>query len=283
MILIDSNSICHMAKHSLDSLSWEEKKVGVIFGFLRQLLSLSKTCGENQFVFVWDASSSTKRMDIFPDYKKARRKEKTIDEKQLDDITYSQFTEVRKYVLPKLGFKNNFKVDGFEADDLIAKICLKYPKKQITIISTDEDLYQLLSDNVSLYSIRKKQFYTKEHLWKEYKITPDKWGEVKAIAGCSTDGVPGIPNVGEITACKYITKKLSPKLKSYRAIKDSSHIIERNKKLVVLPFEGTPDIQIDPDGPLQLSCFINICQQYGFYSLMNEKSLPDWKKHIFTK
>jgi 5'-3' exonuclease len=128
MILIDSNSICHAAKHSMGDLSYEERKVGVIFGFLLQLLSLSKLLKSNRFVFIWDSRKSL-REQIFPDYKyKRKNKEKTKEEKEMDDIAYAQFNILRTEIIPALGFQNNFMFDGYEADDLIAKICFKYPK-----------------------------------------------------------------------------------------------------------------------------------------------------------
>jgi DNA polymerase-1 len=280
MILIDSNSICHQAKHSMGNLSWEEKEVGVIFGFMRQLLSLSKIFKSNQFVFVWDSQKSI-RTKMFPDYKKSRKHEKTPEEKRFDDIAYAQFDTIRKEVLPAIGFINSFLFDGFEADDLIAKITKTYIDREIVIISTDEDLYQLLSKNVSIYSIRKKQVYTEHNLWKDYRIIPKEWAEVKAIGGCSTDCVPGIEHVGEITACKYITKKLAPTQKTYRAIKDGKAIIERNRELVVLPLKGTPDITLLTNETLSLKGFITICQRYGFNSFTKKEELAQWKEHIF--
>ena len=72
ILLVDSNSICHQAKHSMGNLTWEEKEVGIIFGFLRQLLSLAKTFETNKFVFVWDSRISL-RTKMFPDYKKTRK------------------------------------------------------------------------------------------------------------------------------------------------------------------------------------------------------------------
>jgi 5'-3' exonuclease len=171
--------------------------------------------------------------------------------------------------------------DGFEADDLIAQITKTYHDQKIVIISTDEDLYQLLSENVSMYSIKKKQLYTEHNLWKDHRIIPKEWGEVKAIAGCTTDCIPGIEHVGEVTACKYITKKLPVSQKTYKAIKDGKSIIERNRKLVVLPLEGTPSINLESKEKLNLKGFITISQRYGFSSFTSKENLAKWKEYIF--
>jgi DNA polymerase-1 len=267
----------------MDGLSWQEKEVGVIFGFMKQLLSLAKIFKSNDLVFTWDSRQSIRTKMLFPAYKETRKREKTPEEKMFDDDAYRQFDIIRKEIIPTLGFKNNFMIDGYEADDLMAEIVFSNPNKTIVIISTDEDLYQLLSDDVTMYSIRKKQTYTNINLWKEFRITPEEWGEVKSISGCSTDSIPGVPNVGEKTACKYITKKLDKNTKTYRAIKESKELIDRNKKLIILPLKGTPSITLLPkiNDTLQIKNFITICQRYGFNSFTEGNALIDWKKYIF--
>ncbi len=282
IILIDSNSICHAVKHSLKELTYDEQSVYIIYGFMRQLLALAKTFKTNKFIFVWDSRKSL-RKEIFPDYKKTRRREdKTIEEIRLDDIAYTQFNMLRKKIIPELGFKNSFMVDGYEADDIIAQIIKQNPKEEIVIISADEDLYQLLSDTVTIYSIKKKREYTNKNLWKDYRITPIEWGTVKAIAGCSTDDVPGVPSVGEATACKYLTKQLPKTYKAFKVIEDNKKLIEFNKQLVVLPLKGTPKVSLVDKDDLDVKKFITISQRYGFNSFTTKENLAQWKEHIFT-
>lgn len=284
MIIIDANSICHAAKHSMGNLSWREKETGVIFGFLQQVLSLSRTMGTNEFIFTWDSHVSF-RKEIYPDYKKSRKRElKTEDEQRLDDIAYSQFTELRTYVLPKIGFINNFMQEGFEADDLIAKIVQDHSENVefFAIVSSDEDLYQLLRKNVYMYSTKKKQSYTINNLWNDYRISPADWAEVKAIGGCTTDCVPGIPGVGEKTAAKYLTRRLNVTSQAYKKIKDNSALIDFNRKLVKLPLAGTPELAFSRDD-LCFENFLVICEQYGFRSFLDEKRRKEWKENIFYK
>ena len=280
MILVDCNSICHTCKHSMGDLSFEEKKVGVIFGFLRQILTLAKLLDTNEFVFAWDSRSSN-RIKMFPDYKKARRREKSPEEEELDSLAYAQFDKLRKEILPSIGFLNNFMQEGFEADDIIASVIHNNTAEKISIISTDEDLYQLLSEQVDMYSIKKKQFYTVYNLWKDFRITPAEWIEVKAIAGCSTDGLSGVPGVGEKTACKYLNRVLNPLHKTYRSIKENSELIERNRGLVQLPLVGTLRYPIRINEHLSLGNFIDICNEHGFMSFLGQDTLSKWKEHLF--
>lgn len=282
MILIDANSICHACKHSMGDLSWEEKKVGVIFGFLRQLLSLAKKFESNRFVFAWDTRSSV-RSQFYTEYKGRRKKEKTPEEKELDDIAYDQFNILRDEILPEIGFLNSFWQEGYEADDVIASIVHCNKKEKIVIISTDEDLYQLLSENVTMYSTKKKQEYTLHNLWKDCRIPPQDWADVKAIAGCSSDDVPGVVGVGEKTACKYLNRQLNPLHKTYRSIKENKELIERNLKLVTLPYSGTNKVVVSDTDSLSLKGFLNVCTRYGFESFMYRDNLNQWKEHIFYK
>jgi 5'-3' exonuclease len=270
-----------MAKHNMGDLTWNQKKVGVIFGFLRQILTLAKLFGSNEFVFTWDSRKSV-RTKMFPDYKKARRREKTSEEEELDSIAYSQFDKIRLLILPSIGFTNSFMQEGFEADDVLASVVHSNPSEEIHIISTDEDLYQLLSEKVDIYSIKKKQFYTHLNLWKDFRILPKSWIEVKAIAGCSTDGVPGVPGVGEKTACKYINHRLSPFYKTYHSIGESKALIDRNRKLVSLPLVGTSVFPLTQDN-LSLGNFLDICEEHGFRSFLEKDTLNKWKELIFYK
>ena len=282
MILVDSNAVAHQVKHAIGNLSWNEKKVGVIFGFLAQILSLAKVFDTNRFVFTWDSRESL-RTKLFPDYKRARRREKTAEEKELDAIAYHQFDILRKEIIPSLGFSNSFMIDGYEADDLIASITFTNPTVEFFIISSDEDLYQLLTDKVKMYSTKKKQLYTNKNLWKEYGITPEDWTEVKAIAGCTTDSVPGVVGVGPKTACDYINHRLAPVRKGYKSIRENRELIERNRKLVTLPFEGTPEIRLSVKNNLSLPVFQDVCNEYGFASFLSKDKYKEWKEFVFNK
>lgn len=282
MILVDSNAIAHQAKHSMGNLSWHDKKVGVMFGFLNQILSLSKVFDTNEFIYTWDSRESL-RTNLFPNYKSARRHEKSDEERELDAIAYAQFDILRKEIIPELGFVHNYMIEGFEADDLMASIIFCNPDISFDIISSDEDLYQLLSDTTRLYSTKKKQFYTNHNLWKDYRVTPDEWAEVKAIAGCNSDGIPGVGGVAEKTACKFINKQLAITAKTYRDIKENKALIARNRILVTLPLENTPDITIVEKDQLSLTAFQNICNRYGFQSCLEHERFKQWKEYVFKR
>lgn len=274
-VIVDANSICHRVRHKLGDLSFEESKVGIIFGFLRQILSVSKRLNSNKFLFCWD-SRSRKRIEIYPQYKANRKKEKTGEEIELDEIAYAQFSALRTEILPFIGFRNNFLVEGFESDDIIARI-VKDNNNDFVIVSTDSDLYQLLTNNVSMLISNDKPLITKDYFKKTYGISPSQWVDVKAIAGCSSDNVTGLKGVGVKTAIKYLRGELSSRGRSNRVIEAGNSIIELNRKVVRLPFDGIGSFKIKKD-EFSFDNFLTICKKYGFNSFLSKETLGNWKR-----
>lgn len=245
-----------------------------MFGFLKQILSLSKKFETNKFIFTWDSRKSF-RKDIYPTYKENRRKEQTPEEEQLYKIAFKQFHELRMKVLPKLGFKNNFIQTGLEADDIIAVVTQNHTNEFI-IISADHDLYQLLTPTVSMYSNKGKKLTTDLSFTEEYGVTPKEWAFVKQIAGCSTDNVKGVETIGEKRAISFIKDTLKHESKWYNTIIKSNEIIERNEALVKLPFEGTKTPEIVIDETFFFANFIEITDEYVFKSMQQVETSNQW-------
>lgn len=277
ILIIDCNAVLHSVKFSLAKhrLSNNEKPTFVIYGFLLKLQFLLRKTRANVIVYALDSSTS-KRKEIYNIYKEKRVKNKSDEQIALDEISYPQFAQVTNFVLPTIGYKNIFGAEGFEADDVIGSICKKYKDEEIVICTTDQDMYQLLTDNVCMFDSRKNNWYTKKDFKKEYGIEPKMWKRVKAIGGCSSDNVEGVPGVGEKTVIKYITGNLPTHHKTYQAIKSKKgrKIINRNKSLVILPFKGTPEFIIRQDWLTQ-SGLERVCEKYGFDSIIS-----DWRSWV---
>lgn len=278
-IIIDSNYICHVAKHSIGGLSWEDKKVGIIFGFLRQVLSLAKKYGTNEFIFAWDSKES-KRKAIFPEYKANRIMNKTEEEIEFDQIAYSQFSVLRDTIIPTIGFVNNFRVNGYESDDIIAQITKKYSGDRFVIVSSDNDMLQLLENNrVTIYNIKSKKEYSFADMIKEYDATPAMWPMVKAIAGCVSDGIPGVKGVGEKTAIKFLNGSLKDTTSAYANIRDFSDLY-RNRVLVTLPLKGMPVLTLKQQRTTSFIGMHKVCADHGFQSLLTKEAVAQWKKNL---
>ncbi len=149
---------------------------------------------------------------------------------------------------------------GYEADDLIAQACQQLPEEdQIVIVSNDQDLYQLLSDRVSIF--KKGDYYRADHFWNDYDIEPAMWPRIKAVAGCSSDNIKGVRRIGVATAVKYVKGVLNQGVCSEK-IAESQNLIDENLKLVELPFEGTPRVQLTKD-KIDLKEWQEVCNELG--------------------
>ena len=273
LLIVDSNFICYRSMIAMKGLSWEEHATGVIFGFLREIQNLTEKFESPRFVFAWDSRKSFRR-DVYPDYKKRPK----VEDPEMEDLFRAgkpQFTELRLKVLPRLGFKNNFIQTGLEADDIIAWIVRDHAWEfdHTYIISSDEDLFQLLHDKVSIYNPREKKIYTEKDFLEEKDIFPEQWAWVKAVAGCNSDNVKGVVGVGEKTAIKYLKKELKPG-KKFDIIKEFD--ITFNISLVKLPHERSYPEELRPD-ELNFAEFEGLCLDYGFNSLLKKETYLKWR------
>lgn len=288
LIIIDCGAVAHRVKYGMDFLalsSSNQARTEIIFGFLRQLMYIARknSTTQNQFVFAWDDRESVRR-EIYPEYKMHRiKKEKSEKERKRDEIAYIQFNQLKNKVLSQMGFKNVFVQEGYEADDIIAKIVKSSDKKeQILIVSNDEDLFQLLSKNVSMWNLKDKSTYTQEDFEKEYQIEPSQWVDVKAYAGCTTDNVHGIKGIGEVNVCKYLRRVLPVTSKAYSLLTsiEAETLYKRNKVLVELPFANTKNVLLRRD-KLKIKQFVEVFDEYELKSFLDAQYLELWS-HYFN-
>lgn len=267
-LIFDSHAVCHFLKYSLSHLSHEGTDTGIIFGFLSVLKVAIERLGTNNFVFAFDSKKSHRKR-IFILYKvKRREKIKTEQEKIEDTIMYSQIDNLRKKILPDLGFHNVFQKPGFEADDIITSCVQSMPGKS-WIVSRDNDFHQLLNSKISMWDFQKRVEFTAGDFTDKWLIPPKEWKQVKCLAGCTSDCVPGIPGVGEKTAIKFLKRELPEHHKTYHNIINNQDIVNRNMPLVVLPFEGTPHYEIKKDC-LKIQAFFELFEKLGFQSFLDD-------------
>lgn len=283
--VIDSSCICHIAKHTMKGLSTNEMYTGVVFGFLHHVLKFSNVLDTNRFVFAWDSKKNFRRT-MFPDYKIGRRTlVKTEEQEELDDITYPQFSELRVRTLPNMGFKHVYIQTGYEADDIIASVVKSNPNHDLTIVSDDTDLYQLLSPNCQIYHPRSKKMITKKDFIEMWNIEPKFWAKAMAIAGCPKDSVPGVDRVGIKTAVKFLNGRLPTHyLAAMRIASDEGmKIVRRNIDLVRLPLSGVNDFHIEDPEEFYLNNFLDVFDTYDFRSFRTPSLLTSWTRQFNLK
>lgn len=281
-LLIDSNGVGFQAACSLRGTEDEDIVQGTKFRFMKSILSYAKQFHSNRFVFCWDSRKNLRKFH-YEGYKVKRNDDPEI--RHIKKLCHPVFKLLRLDILPRCGFQNVFMQTGYESDDLIAQIVLdnemRVTPKQLIIVSGDEDLFQLLTPNCSMYIPRKKLLYTVEDFEHDYGIPPSQWGTVKAIAGCKSDDVPGINGVGEQSVLKYLRGELNKSSSYYKKIqcKEGAETEEFFRKIVVLPMDGTKKIKLVKD-KLDFHEFIRVCREYNFYSFRQNKD--QWKAYIFN-
>lgn len=241
-LLFDVNNLAHRAFYVMEDMSYRDMPTGVLFGFLRDILNYQERWSSKDCVFSFDLGESL-RSEVYPSYKKNRNKhasselgQDAIDAKK--DL-YQQIFLLRTQYLEGLGFANILAQEGYEADDLIASVCRNLPKGDgAVILSTDKDLYQLLNPQVMMWHPSKGGI-TYKSFQEKYGIEPQRWPEVKALSGCSTDNIMGIEGVGDKTAIKYLRGELKSGERYHKILLEQERLYDTNMPLVKLPYEGT--------------------------------------------
>jgi len=255
--LIDGSGYIFRAYYALPPLTRKSDGLptGAVSGFCSMLFKLledSKSDNNLQkpthFAVIFDSARKTFRNEIYADYK-ANRSEAP------DDLV-PQFEYIRKSVLafnlPSVDLIN------YEADDLIATYTEQILAKgaKVTIVSSDKDLMQLYKKEVRLYDPMKNKFVTPEDIVNKFGVDSKKVIDVQALAGDSSDNVPGVPGIGIKTAAELINKygTLEKLLENAQEIKQNKRretLIENkdkaiiSKKLVTLKKDAPIDRKIE--------------------------------------
>lgn len=249
-LIIDAHFLCHRAFHSVGPLAYGDQPTGVIFGFLMELLHLQSRFEPDLVVFCFDYGPS-KRREVYPDYKRGRRERIEVmaqDERARRDDLDDQIDLLRRKVLRKIGFQNVLFQSGYEGDDMMAKVLEQLPPhSEAVMVTSDYDMFQCVADHVTLYSPQAKKHYTVAGFRKTWGLEPGLWAKVKAIGGCKSDDVQGVPGVAEKTAIKYLTGQMNPKTATYAKIKAAKKQIKHNMRVVGLPFKGAECPPVAPD------------------------------------
>ena len=237
--LIDGSGYIFRAYYALPPLTRKSDglPVGAVSGFCNMLFKLleDSKSKENKdkpthFAVIFDSARKNFRNEIYSDYKGNRS--------DAPDDLIPQFEYIRKSVLafnlPSIELLN------YEADDLIATYVEQILEKgaKATIVSSDKDLMQLYKKNVRIYDPMKNKFINDEDVNKKFGVKADKVIDVQALAGDSTDNVPGVPGIGVKTAAELIKEygDLENLLKNATKIKQNKRretLIENKDKAII--------------------------------------------------
>lgn len=270
-LVFDCDYLCYRVYHTmLRTLQYEGVRTGITYGFFSTVIHLKNKFAADRLVFAFDSRHS-KRSRVYPQYKAQRRpkKEKEPEEVLIETAFYQQRSLLRTRYLPDAGFRNILHQPGYESDDHMAQWVHNNQEGQHIIVTSDEDLYQVLSPKVGMYNPHKHQVFTDVWFCTEYGIQPYRWAQVKALAGCTSDNVQGVQGVGNLTAIKYLTNKLSPRTKAYKHCRAAANIMARNLPLVQLPYPGTR-VYLWQDEQVTAKRWRTLCKKLGLESLAKE-------------
>ncbi len=205
IILVDGNNLLFRSFYATayQGVIMKNSKgfpTNALYGFINMMNKIIKEENPNYILVAFD-KGKTFRHDKYDSYKAGR--DATPDELKL------QFPKAKE-VLDSMGIKY-FEIDNYEADDIIGTLAKKVDLEDefiATIISSDKDLLQLISDEVTVKLLKSNDhiMMTKDEFKKTYGVDPIRMIDLKALMGDSSDNIPGVKGIGEKTAIKLLSE-----------------------------------------------------------------------------
>ncbi|MCG7361749.1 DNA polymerase I [Roseomonas sp. ACRSG] len=279
LILVDGSGYIFRAFHALPPMTRPDGvPVNAVFGFTSMLGNFLTKHAGSHIAVVFDRSRVTFRNQIYADYK-AHRPEPPPE-------LVPQFALIRE-ATAAFGVAC-LELENYEADDLIAAYAKAFSAEggQVTIVSSDKDLMQLVGPNVQLLDPIKQKPIREPEVFEKFGVTPDKVVEVQALAGDSTDNVPGVPGIGLKTAAQLIQEygdlenllNCAGQIKQPKRRESLQNFAEQariSRQLVLLDADAPLPRPIDellaqPPEPGKLAVFL---RDQGFRSLLHRMGL----------
>ena len=205
LFLIDGPSLVYRAFYALpESIATSTgEPTNAIFGFSSMLVKIVTDHGVQPTMVAWDAGSSG-RTELFADYKAGRRSR--------PDLLKAQWPAMEPLV-EAFGYRN-VKLDGYEADDVIASLAEQARKAgvPVTSVTGDRDVYQLIDEEglvqvmATARGITETKLYDRQAVIDRYGLAPELIPDFYGLKGDTSDNIPGIPGIGEKTASELIQR-----------------------------------------------------------------------------
>jgi DNA polymerase-1 len=205
LLLIDGNSLVYRAFFALpESISTSRgEPTNAIFGFASMLVKLVGEVGVKPTVVVWDAGTSG-RTEVYPEYKAQRSSR--------PDLLKEQWPAFEPLV-EAFGYRN-MRVEGYEADDVIATLAERAREEgiRVTIVTGDRDAFQLVGDDdlvtvmATARGITETKLYDRQAVIDRYGIAPELIPDFYGLKGDTSDNIPGVPGIGDKTASELLQK-----------------------------------------------------------------------------
>ncbi len=199
LYLLDASGFIFRAYHALPPLTRKDgTPIGAVMGFCNILYKLLSEVDATHIGIIFDTKHKNWRHNIYNDYK-ANRPPPPED-------LIPQFEIIRE-ATRAFGF-DPIELEGFEADDLIARYACDGKEQgfDVTIVSSDKDLMQLIGPNIVMMDPIKNVILSDDAVMKKFGILPNKVVDAQSLIGDSTDNIPGVPGIGPKTAAELINQ-----------------------------------------------------------------------------
>jgi len=303
VLLIDGLNTFLRAFAAIGWVNKDLSHIGGLTGFLRSLGYVIKLVRPTRVIVVFDGQgSSTNKRYIYPEYKANRGLTRVTNwdsfESQQDESDAITEQLVRLVFYLKTLPVDLLSIDKIEADDVIGYISQKLTG-EVTIMSSDRDYLQLVSDKVTIYSPTKKKFYDHDLVLTEYGVSPNNFLTQKILLGDSGDNIPGVKGLGSKTMLKHfpelskddeitlddILERCDGKQKILESIKNFEFQLKINKKLMDLKQPNIPEEALEEINSMLLNPNKGYDSQ-KFLTLYNEdelgNSIPNVQTWLFN-
>jgi len=260
LVIFDISSIIFRSYYS-GSLSYNGKPTQLIFKSLRTINSLLKKFNATDYICAVDCPPYF-RKQVFPQYKSNRPT--VVSDFDAQKSALFQFLSAGTTLVGST---------GYEADDIIAAASLAFQDdyERIIIVSSDSDLFQLLTDTTELYDLQTKKLRTIRTFRKEFDLLPSQWAMAKALSGDNSDTIPGIHGIQIKTAAKYINKQASTAVN--QKVQQNLELIKQNLELITLPYTTPMLIQFNFEYHFNTSILTEFFTEFGFNSMLKSTDL----------
>lgn len=274
--IVDSHSLIFQVFHALPPMtSPNGQPVSAVFGFARDIAYLLREKTPDYLICAFDPPGGTFRHDLYDNYKETRE-EMPVDLRPQIGLIRRMLEAMNVAIL---------EVPNYEADDVLATVAtiVEANGGECTVVTSDKDCRQLITDRVRMFNVRKNAIYDAESLLADWGIRPDQVVDFQSLVGDSVDNVPGVPLIGP-----KIAKELLLKYGTLDAVLDNAGEVtgakrrenlqngramaELSRELVRL-VRDVP-VEIDWDAcrvqPIDQDQVQDLCREYGFRTLAKE-------------
>ncbi len=201
LFLIDGNSLAYRAFFALpESIATADgRPTNAIYGFASMMVKLLADFKPKTVIVAWDAGMSGREQE-YSEYKSQRRSR--------PDLLKEQWPHLAP-LAEAFGFQN-VKVEGYEADDVIATLVQRAHDAEVPvmIVSGDRDVYQLVTDGVRVMTtsrgVTDTRIYDYEGVVERYGVPPELVPDLIGLKGDTSDNIPGVPGIGDKTAAQLL-------------------------------------------------------------------------------